>query len=182
MAPTDTRSADYDEIVSRLKAGTIVPFLGAGASIACGFPSGRALAERLAARVGFPDAQGRDDLPLVASYFDHVKDSLGLRAVVREAFDIPAKPGRLHTLLSDARLEAVRLFVTTNYDDLLERALEWRAPSVVVDHGTPGKVWCRTAGGDWDEVEAKHLGYRITDRKSPIILKMHGSFDRDDRD
>jgi hypothetical protein len=71
--------------------------------------------------------------------------------------------------------------VTTNYDDLVERALEHRAPWVVVDRGTPGNVWCRSPAGDWAEVEAKNLGYTIIDRKRPIVLKLHGSFDRDDR-
>lgn len=175
---------DYEEIAKRLKAGTIVPFFGAGASIACGLPSGHALAERLVGKASFPDEEGREDLALVASYLVQKPgmDSLTLRDELRTALAVPAEPGRLHRCLTCAKLDALRLYVTTNYDDLIETALEPRAPWVVVDRGTPGNVWCRSPGGAWEEVEAKKLGYTITDKKRPIVLKLHGSLDRDDRD
>jgi NAD-dependent SIR2 family protein deacetylase len=173
---------DYSEIAKRLKDGTIVPFFGAGASISCGLPSGRALAERLVARAEFPDESGRDDLALVASYLVQKEDSLTLRDELRQALDRPTQPGRLHRCLASPRFDRLSLFVTTNYDDLIERALEPRAPWVVVDRGTPGIVWIRSQGEPWDEVETKNLGYRITDRSRPIVLKLHGSLDSQDRD
>ena len=173
---------DYEEIAKRLKAGTIVIFFGAGASIACGLPSGRALAERLVVKGNFPDDKGREDLALVASYLVQKEDSLTLREELREALSIAAEPGRLHRFFVNATLDALRLFVTTNYDDLIERALESRHPWVVVDRGTPGNVWCRPPVWDWMEIEAKNLGYEITDKKRPIVLKLHGSLDREDRD
>ena len=91
-----TPKLDYEEIANRLKAGTIVPFFGAGASIACGLPSGLALAERLVAKSSFPDDKGRDDLALVASYLVQKEDSLTLREELRRALDVHAQPGRLH--------------------------------------------------------------------------------------
>jgi hypothetical protein len=182
MTDGTTPPPDYDEIAKRLKAGTIVPFIGAGASIACGLPSGKQLADRLVHAGDFPDDTGRDNLALVASYLVQKEDSLFLCDELRQALDVSAQPGRLHRLLARPGLEALRLFVTTNYDDLIERALEPRAPWVVVDRGTSGNVWCRPPGGVWEEVEAKNLGYRITDRKRPIVLKLHGSLDHDDRD
>lgn len=173
---------DYEEIANRLKDGSIVPFFGAGASIACGLPSGSALAERLVARGAFPDVKGRDDLALVSSYFVQKRDSLSLDAELRKALGVPAEPCRLHLYFARAGLEALRIFVTTNYDDLIERALEPRAPWVVVDRGKSGNVWCRPHGGVWEEIEAKNLGYKITDKTRPIVLKLHGSLDREDRD
>jgi len=137
---------DYEEIAKRLKAGTIVPFFGAGASIACGLPSGKALAERLVARGNFPDDKGREDLALVASHLVQKEDSLTLREELRQALGVSAEPCRLHRCLASPRLEALRLFVTTNYDDLIERALEPRAPWVVVDRGKAGSVWYRGPG------------------------------------
>src|SRR5262245_49395660 len=175
MVNPDGPSPDYEEIAKRLKAGTIVPFFGAGASIGCGLPSGKALADRLVAVGSFPDTEGRDDLALVASYLVQKRDSLTLRDVLREALTVSVEPGRLHRCLASAKLEALRLFVTTNYDDLIEKALEPRAPWVVVDRGTSGNVWCRPPGGAWEEIETKNLGYKITDKKRPIILKLHGS-------
>lgn len=173
---------DYREIAKRLKAGTIIPFFGAGASMACGLPSGRVLAERLVARASFPDDRGREDLALVASYLVQKEDSLTLREELREALAVPAEPCRLHRCLASPRLEALSLFVTTNYDDLIERALEPRAPWIVVDRGEARNVWCRPPGGTWEKIETKKLGYRITDRKRPILLKLHGTLDSQDRD
>jgi hypothetical protein len=182
LAGTATDPPDYDEIAKRLKAGTIVTFFGAGASIACGLPSGKALAERLVIKSQFPDEKGRDDLAMVASYLVQREDSLTLRQELRDALCISTEPGRVHRFFVHPTLDALRLFVTTNYDDLIERALKPRQPWVVVDRGTPGNVWCRAPSGNWKEIEAKNLGYEITDRKRPIVLKLHGSFDRDDRD
>lgn len=173
---------DYEEIARRLKAGTIVPFFGAGASIGCGLPSAGLLAERLVAKAHFPDEKGRDDLALVASYLVQKEDSLTLREELREALDVGAEPGRVHRCLANPAFESLRLFVTTNYDSLVERALEPREPWVVVDRGTAGNVWCRRHGGPWEEIETKELGRLIKDRTTPIVLKLHGSMDTEDRD
>ena len=143
---SDDATPDYQEIAKRLKTGSIVAFFGAGASIACGLPSGTVLAERLVTRASFPDDKGRDDLALVASYLVQKEDSWTLRAELRDALCIPAEPGRLHRFFANPQFEALRLFVTTNYDDLIERALDARSPWVVVDRGTPGNVWCRPPG------------------------------------
>lgn len=182
MANGNATPLDYQEIAKRLKAGTIIPFFGAGASIPCGLPSGKTLAARLVAKADFPDDAGRDDLAFVASYFVQKEDSLSLKAELRDVLSVPAAPGPLHRCLSSPSLGNLRFFVTTNYDDLVERALEPRSPWVVVDHGAQGNVWCRPTGGVWKEIEAKNLGYEIRDKTRPIVFKLHGSFDRDDRD
>jgi len=182
MANENATPLDYQEIAKRLKAGTIIPFFGAGASIPCGLPSGKTLAARLVAKADFPDDAGREDLAFVASYFVQKEDSLSLQDELRDALCVPADPGQLHRCLASSSLNALRLFVTTNYDDLIERALEPRLPWVVVDRGTPGTVWCRPPRGEWQEIAAKNLRYAISDRTRPIVFKLHGSLDRDDRD
>ncbi len=180
MANGTTPLLNYTGIAERLKDGTVVPFFGAGASAGCGLPSGSRLAKLLADAGEFPDIEGSGDLALVASYLVQKKDSLTLRAVLRKALAVHCQPGPLHLLL--AGLDTLRLYVTTNYDNLIETALEPRSPWVVVDRGTPGNVWCRPPGGEWKEVESKNLGYEIQDKKRPVVLKLHGSLDRDDRD
>ena len=174
------RQPVYKEIAEALKAGDVVPFLGAGASIACNLPSAAILAERLATEAEFPDANGRHNLALVASYLVQVHDSLKLARLLREVFDVKIEPGRLHNCL--ARIDDLRLIVTTNYDDLIERALEARHPWVVVDRGRSGNVWIRQADDPWREFEAKRLSEVVVDRSRPIIFKMHGSLDRGDKD
>jgi hypothetical protein len=175
-------SPDFTVIAERLRNGTIVPFFGAGASISCGLPSGRQLAEQLALRSSYPDATGREDLAHVASYLVACHDSLSLREEIRKAIGISARPGKLHQLLARTDLNNVRLFVTTNYDDLIEQALAARQPWVVVDRGTANTLLVRQHSGEWREVESKLLRETITDRERPVVLKLHGTFDREDRD
>src|SRR5262245_40643086 len=120
---TDARpSLDYAEIAKRLREGTIVPFFGAGASIGFGPPSGSELARLLADASKFPDTEGSGDLALLASYLVQKEDSLTLRSVLRDALAAQCKPGPLHHLL--AAFDSLRLYVTTNYDDLIETALD----------------------------------------------------------
>jgi hypothetical protein len=180
--PAVPDAPDYGLIASRLKSGAIVPFFGAGASIACGMPSGRELMSLLMERSKFPSPRGHEDLAHVASYLVATEDSITLNEVLRTALHKDSVPGRLHTLFAQAALRNVRLFVTTNYDDLIESAIAPRSPWVVVDRGTPGVVLCRKPGGGWEEVEAKSLREVITDRERPIVLKLHGTLDREDRE
>jgi hypothetical protein len=186
VMPTIRPEPDYKEIAAALRAGQVVPFFGAGASIGCGLPSGTELAQIIFSRGEFsegefPDEDERRNLALVASYMVQVKNStLKLNRLLREIFCKDTKPSALHECL--ASVDALRLIVTTNYDDLIERALARRRPWVVVDRGTPGNVWLRPAGGVWTEIEGGKLRTKIGDVKQPIVFKMHGSVDYDDND
>jgi NAD-dependent SIR2 family protein deacetylase len=190
---------DYDWIAKALKDGTVVPFLGAGASAGSGLPSGRKLAEILVREGKFPDQEGRDNLAFVASYLSQIsRDSNVLKTLLREHFCVEAKPGVLHECL--ASIKALELIVTTNYDDLIERAFAQRHPWIVVDrYEAPGSVWLGLGDRAWDEVDAatlpktlanieqrlrKEKSIEIADKASgsrPIIFKMHGSLNRANR-
>ena len=184
MADQHEDLPDFAEIAHRLRAGTIVPFFGAGASIACGLPSAGSLAASLVTASHFPDADRMGDLAHVASYCAQTGgDNVTLHNTIRDALNVNASPGRLHNLLARIEFQETRLFVTTNYDTLVEDALAPRAPWLVVDRGTPGLVYCKAYGDlTWEEVESKKLGYTITDRQRPVVLKLHGHFDRQNRD
>lgn len=176
--PTDE---DYSKIAAALANGDVVPFLGAGASAGT-FPSAGALAELLANAGKFPEAEGRQQLALVASYLVQVNgDTLELNRILREALDIEIgdRLGGIHDCL--AGLDKVRLIVTTNYDDLAEQALRSRQPWIVVDRGTAGVVWYRGLDSDWQEIESENLS-KAVDRSRPIVLKIHGSLDRKDNE
>ena len=69
MAKDD--APNYPLIAESLSRGKCVPFLGAGASIGAGFLSGTELASYLAEKSGFPDKKGRDNLAMLASYYQH---------------------------------------------------------------------------------------------------------------
>lgn len=168
-APMTTKQGlNYDWIAKALKDGRVVPFLGAGASISCGLPSGGRLAEILVRKGRFPGRDGRDNLALAASYLAQISgDSNVLATLLREHFCIEAKPGALHECL--AAINALELIVTTNYDDLIEQALKPREPWIVVDRGNPGNVWLRSISGAWKEVEANTLREQLTQLESEAL-------------
>lgn len=186
-------------IAERVDNGTIVPFFGAGASISRGLPSGSELTRILSEAAKFPPPKRQPyvemaltgvqskagqspapevrrrsgDLPLVASYLVQRVDSLKLGDELRKALSKSEGPGRLHTFLGTQK--ALLLYVTTNYDNLIEAAMTERAPHVVVDHGNSEKVWLRrNPDADWEEVVSKDLAIPKTE---PVVLKLHGNFD-----
>jgi hypothetical protein len=125
------------------------------------------------------------NLALIASWAQHVAGNR--RAVdlhLREAFAVNCQPGLLHVQL--AGIDGTKLYVTTNYDDLLEQALAPRRPHVIVDRGEKG-LWVGNAGEKLQPVAptGNELYELLNDPKTqapsrPIIFKMHGSVDKSD--
>ena len=180
-------------IAQRISSGTIVPFFGAGASVSRGLPSGSELTRMLSEAANFPlpkrgpqpemqlsrqspgseTRRRSEDLSLVASYLVQQIDSAKLADELRKALSRSEGPGRLHSLLG--KQKALLLYVTTNYDNLIEAAAAERAPHVVVDHGNSEKVWLRRdPDADWEEVVSKDL---VIAKTEPVVLKLHGNFD-----
>src|SRR5262249_41539589 len=113
--PETAQEPDYKTIADLLKAGYVVPFFGAGASIGCGFPSGTDLAQQLVKAGEFPDEDGQGNLAFVASYLVQVsKGSATLNYLLRTLFRRDANPSELHQCV--ASIDGVKLVVTTNYD------------------------------------------------------------------
>jgi SIR2-like domain len=126
---------------------------------------------------------GPPGLAFIASFFAHVQMSRpALDRTLRKAFEIATEPGELHTKL--AAIKSIRLYVTTNYDDLLERALEPRRPHVLVDRLERGLA---ISGGNGTLETIARMGKALDERladpatgepSAPILFKMHGSIDR----
>jgi hypothetical protein len=130
---------------------------------------------------------GAPDLAFIASWAEHVQ---GNRDYVNDnlhrSFAVECEPGDLHKTI--AGVEATRLFITTNYDDLLEKALAPRHPHLIVDHGSEG-LWVTPAGRHAQRVPSTgDRIYELLDDEStgrpsqPVIFKMHGSVDKSDPD
>ena len=97
-------------------------------------------------------------------------------------------PSQTPVTFSAAAIETIPLYVTTNYDDLLERALEPRRPHILVDCLDRG-LTVRTRDGAHALIDrtGSDLRNRLTNPETgaptaPILFKMHGSVDRGDRD
>jgi len=189
----------YEIIADELKNGGVIPFFGAAASAICRpageawepgkpfTPFGNELAATLALAARYPMGDGRSpDLALVASYTEHVQGNRPyIDRKLHQYFSVDCKPDLLHAKLG--AIEAAKLYVTTNYDDLIEQALAARQPHVVVDRGKGGLL-VRVAGDTPRQMSPignelhKSLHDPDTDQPSrPIVFKLHGSVDKIDK-
>jgi hypothetical protein len=187
----------YGEIVDLLKSSQVVPFLGAGVNFGmrqspgdkwdekCGgfLPSGAELSRFLASKANFPSRDERDlsDLAKVASYFVETSARSRLRQRLRDVFDHDFKPCDIHCFL--AEVPAPLLIVTTNYDDMIERAFAKAGkPYDLVVHPTDRKdieasvLWWRHGAKEPETVEPNKLYIDLNN--TTVIYKMHGTIDR----
>ena len=186
----------YRLICEGLYRGRVIPVFGAGASLgsrgpatdtdpqlldsaAPSLPTAVELAHHLAEMIEFP-AEESPDLTKVAQYYSVVG---GRQALDSELHDIFAREYAftpLHTFL--ARVPTPLLIVTTNYDDLIERALtdKGRAYDVVVH--TTGSNWGERVlwwpHGESEPHEAPPNKLDIDLEARTVIYKMHGAVDR----
>jgi SIR2-like domain len=196
--PADTITArDWETIVSRLYAGQCVPFLGAGVNAGGGnekgLPLGRQVALELANDLITTDVAEFEKLVKVEVLDERLKDypqllRLQLHNLACVAFhlaravDSPHVMGMVQQLLSDedevpskllttlARLRNVRLIVTTNYDLLMEKALDDAGREYV-------KVVQPVEGFREDELATKDSELAAAKAAGTLILyKIHGSF------
>jgi len=189
----------YPEIYEGLSAGTVIPFLGAGAplysrnpnqtpwfqrqqgkDVISFLPTAGELASYLAHRTQLPDGE-RGELTKMAQYYEAVLGSEPLRKRLREIFSHQQPPTPLHEFL--AGLPKSLLIVTTNYDDLLERAFRKANKSYdVVVHVTSQEsvLW-------WEHGSAAPKVFPPDDLDIDldavsVIYKMHGAVDRREKE
>jgi hypothetical protein len=183
----------YDAIAEALRNGTVVPFLGAGASASARPrgqqwdekakfpPTGSELSQFFASVNRYPSESVRDraDLARVASYCSTITPGY-LSKRLRGLFYPYSTPGAIHKALAEAFQPL--LIVTTNYDALMEDALrEKRKPFDVVVHcnrlDIKGSVMYLEHGKKPEYVEPKN--FTVPDPlERTLVYKMHGSVDR----
>jgi SIR2-like domain len=186
----------YGEIVDLVNAGKVVPFLGAGVNFGmrepgakwddkqpCFLPSGAELSRFLAAKSNFPSDDDHDlaDLAKVASYFVETSGRPRLRERLREVFECEFNPCDIHTYL--AEVPTPLLIVTTNYDDLTERAfIDSGKPYDLVVHPTDRKdvaasvLWWPHKSEKPETIAPNQLIIDLN--TTTVIYKMHGTVRR----
>jgi SIR2-like domain len=155
--------------------------LNAVSTLAADVPAQQA--ETVLAAVLHKHMGGPPDLAQIASWAEHRQGHRrAVNAELRGSFAVDCEPGLLHTQL--ANTTGIQLYVTTNYDDLLEKALNPRKPHLIVDRGEKG-LWVGCAGDPLRRANptGNELYELLNDSKTqqpshPIIFKMHGSIDR----
>jgi SIR2-like domain len=153
------------QIVAKIRRGLCVPFLGAAANRSCagyeGLPLGADVSKLLAAELAHHGVRDDTNLPRVSLIYELTVRRDGLIDKLRQLLPEGRQPSRLLTTLASFPLD---LYITTNYDSLLEDALQPRAPLVVVQ---------TSAGIE----EPKHIDdWLAADPRPPLVYKIHGTF------
>jgi len=189
---------DWDVLLSQIDQGSCVPFLGAGicpsaspiegavgegAAVAPG-PAAvdrraayAAVAEECARLRQFP-LRDKTDLARVAQFYAMQSSSATAKSEIAKLLQVmqspPASPNEPHRVLASLNLP---LYVTTNYNDFMFRALKERGDR------NPQREYCR-----WNDIPASgtlferdpnpyfdNLEYSVA---NPVIYHLHGYADR----
>jgi hypothetical protein len=130
------------------------------------------------------------DLARISQFGDFKEGSGGLYEALRELFTRKYPPTSFHDFL--ASLPAVEpergrpenrnlLIVTTNYDDMMERALEEFCPLDVVffdPEAKPPRFWHRQPNGTTRKIDNPKDHEYLFFEEHPVVLKIHGTIDR----
>jgi hypothetical protein len=192
----------YQMLVNAIIAGRVVPFLGAGVN-QCGrptdfawslgqyLPNGRELAGHLADRFGYPQSEDLLDLVRVSQYVAVMIGSGPLYEELRNLFDVDYPPTPLHQFLATLPIllrqkgypPRDKLIVTTNYDDVLERAFQaagepFDLVSYIAEGKDRGKFIHKSPDDEFRLIDKpnEYLGLSMLQRT--VILKIHGAVDR----
>src|SRR6266545_947416 len=185
-------------VARRLRDGTVVPFLGAGANL-CGrpdgadwqeghyLPSGAELTSYLAESYAYPQSEGRD-LLRVSQYVQAMTGGNVLYRELRGLFNREYEPTPLHELLAaippmvrawraNGHESRFQLIVTTNYDDALERAFthageEFDLVTYVAAGRDRGKFVHHRAGGESEVIKRPNTYRELSLAKRTVILKI----------
>ena len=157
------RGADASTTLRELlRAGRLIPFVGAGLSIPLGLPSWSSLLDIIAGQLGYdPEVYRSNGNPLqLAEYYVAAKGSIGpLRSEMDRLFD--PSDDTIRASLPHARLVDLKvpLIYTTNYDRIIERAFELRGAA------------CHTIANIDDIATAP--------AEATLVVKFHGTFSDD---
>lgn len=148
-------------LVREFRVGQAAVFAGAGASVDAGLPTWSQLVEELADELGIAEttSTGRLQLSNLTAIPQYYENRFGRKSLTEKLRDaIPRKgtePSASHQLLADL---PCNLYYTTNFDVLLEHALE-------------------AAGREFETVSSEEDAKDHSGRETCQVRKIHGSID-----
>jgi CheY-like chemotaxis protein len=146
------------DISTAIAEGSVVFFIGAGLSVGAGAPAWANIVELLRAELN-PRTDEQNPL-LVAQFLRNQWGEQKFRTFLRSLFTRKKlEPTKTHSLLSHL---PVNVFLTTNYDDLIERSLRTHGRRVHT-------ITDDTELAFWDE------------RSETQVVKLHGDLDKTTR-
>ena len=167
--PSQLTDANWTSLLRRIRDGNCTPFLGAGASFP-NMPLGSEVAQAWAKQYEYPLGD-TSDLARVAEFLAIKNDPMFPKEEFVEQYlrDVTppdfGDPNEVHGLLADL---PIPIYMTTNYDDFLMRALESRGR-------TPHRELCA-----WnDSIRNYHSVFDDTSgfepkAESPVVFHLHG--------
>lgn len=188
-------------VVKAIADGRVIPFFGAGVNLCSRppktewkhgkyLPSGGELAAYLAKEFGYPENESQD-LVRVSEYVTVMIGSGPLYEELHTLFDADYQPTPLHrffaalpkVLREKGSRHPYQLIVTTNYDDLMERAYQdagepFDLVYYVAEGGERGKFLHRSPGGEARMIDKPNEYAVLNLDQRPVILKIHGAVDR----
>lgn len=192
----------FSGVITLLKQGKVIPVLGPGVNL-CGRPAGvrwkpgqylpspEELSAHLAESFEYPE-DDHPGLPRVSQYATIVHRPGPFYDRLRYVYDAIYPPTLLHEfwanlpliLRNKAPMPRYPIIITTNYDDLLERAYgEANEPYDLLAYASEGEhrnkfVHLLPGSSEWIPIDDpnKYLGLRLEQR--PVILKMYGALER----
>ncbi len=207
---TDFEAWSEKDVIRILLTRGVVPLLGAGVNKSgrpAGFewkydplrgesppqypPDGRELASYLATYFSAPpDLAKTEDLIRISQFIDSVKTSgRELYETLSAIFEAAQNPGPVHQFFArTAKLlrerERLQVILTTNYDDLLERALEAAGEQYdLITYIASGRQEYRGRFMHWAPGEPPKIieggnSYSLGPEKRTVIVKLHGAIQR----
>jgi hypothetical protein len=198
---SDTLKQHYVNLLDAMVSGRVVPFLGAGANL-CGRPKDKAWKSKadpflpsggeLSAYLAQKHNTGPgSDLARVSQDVTLLSGTGGLFGTLHELFDKDYAPTSLHQLFAafPALLRAkglpirYQLIVTTNYDDVLERAFKdanepYDLVTYISDGKQRGKFIHTTPEGASATIDIPNQYRDVSLDRRSVILKIHGAVNR----
>lgn len=158
-APSIKHSENAERLGELARTGRLAVVFGAGLSVGSGLPSWHGLLETLSAGLKLPaefdDLDDLDKAELLQLLIEDENKGPSLGERIAAALPPTAKPSLSHALLASL---GAREFVTTNYDDLFERALDAAGSKhkVVLPQSTPqhDAPWLLKLHGDLEVPES----------------------------
>lgn len=202
----DSLNVHFQSVINGITNGRLVPFFGAGVNLvgrpdeelwkAGGqyLPSGGELSKYLADAHKYPDPD-KADLLRVSQYISVMVGTGPLYEELHELFDEDYPPNALHHFF--ARLPAAlrnkgysfpyQFIVTTNYDDVMERAFrEANEPydlvTFIASGEDRGKFMHFAPDKEGVLIEKPNEYPALKLDKRSVILKIHGAVDRQDNE
>jgi SIR2-like domain len=162
---------DWDTLLRRIKSKACTPFIGAGAAAAY-LPLGGGLAQQLAQEFDYPLADSQD-LARVTEFVAVTKrDGLLPKDRIREVIQSVPSPSfenrrEIHRVLAGLGLP---IYLTTNYDDFMFRALRADGKDVKREVCRWNKLLLEQESSAFD------TGYDPTPA-NPVVFHLHGHAD-----